>query len=233
MSGLETTLATLGESVDWPEPSDHLANRVGARIRSGRLLGTPPRWAVAAVVLAALALLVGLVPGPRQAVADLLHEAGVRIGFFEPGTSDMLSDLDLGERIGIEDAPRRAGFELRAPAVLGPPESAHLDGGVVTLVWDGPILLTQRAGGGTYAQKGLGPETKATGVAVAGEPGLWIEGAEHTFTLLDADGDPVVETSRLAANVLLWNADGVDYRLELTGPLDRALEIAGSLEEVG
>ncbi|HUG31453.1 MAG TPA: hypothetical protein VMM14_01060 [Acidimicrobiia bacterium] len=103
----------------------------------------------------------------------------------------------------------------------------------MTLVWDGPVLLTQRPGGETYAAKGLGTGTDATEVVVAGQPGLWIEGAEHTFTLLDPEGNRVAETSRLAANVLLWSGDGVNYRLELTGTLDHALEIAHSLEVVG
>jgi hypothetical protein len=62
------------------------------------------------------------------------------------------------------------------------------------------------------------------------DPGIWIEGAGHSFTLLDEDGNPVEETARLAANVLLWSADGYDFRLELTDDLNQALEIAQSME---
>lgn len=229
MSRLETILATLPDSIDWPEPSEHLASRVGARIRSGRLLRNPPRWAIAAVVLGTLVFVIGLVPGPRQAVADLLYQAGVQVGFFEPGAAGTVAEVDLGEPTTVEQAAERVGFELAAPALLEQPEVVYLDGGAATMSWEGPILLTQRAGGEPYAQKGLGPDTDATDVVVAGEPGLWIEGAEHTFTLLGADGNPIVETSRLAANVLLWSSDGIDYRLELTEGLERALEIAESL----
>ncbi len=232
MSRLETILTALPESVDWPQPPEHLATRVGARIRSQRLVRTPPRWAVAAVV-AALIVVIGVVPGTRQAVADLLFEAGVRIGFVDRSPTQLAADLDLGEPVPIETASSGVGFVLQYPSILDPPRRAHLEAGAVTMIWEGPILLTQRAGGEAFAEKGLGPATEATVVVVAGEPGLWIEGAEHTFTLLDADGELIEETTRLAANVLLWSSEGIDFRLELTDGLERALEIAGSLEKVG
>lgn len=229
MSRLETILAALPDSVDWPQPPEHLPTRVGARIRSDRLRRTPPRWTVAAVVTA-LIVVIGVVPGTRQAVADLFYEAGVRIGFVDRSPTLLAADLDLGEPVPIENASSEVGFVLQYPSILDPPRGAHLEAGSVTMVWEGPILFTQRAGGVAFAEKGLGPATEATLVVVAGEPGLWIEGAEHTFTLLDADGELIEETTRLAANVLLWSAEGIDYRLELTDGLERALEIAGSLE---
>lgn len=228
MSRLETVLVSLPESLDWPEPSEHLATRVGSRIRSRSLLATPPRWAVA-VVVAALLLIVGLVPGPRQAVADLLEEAGVRIGFLDPSTE--VADLDLGEPVTVETAVEQVGFALRGSDALGSPEGVYLEGGAAIMVWEGPVLLSQRSGDGPFAEKGVGTSTEVTPVEIDGQPGLWIEGAEHTFTLLDPSGEPIEGTTRLAANVLLWSADGVDYRLELTEGLTRALAIAESLEE--
>lgn len=228
MSRLETVLASLTESMDWPEPSEHLATRVSARIRSRRLMSTPPRWAVALVV-AALLMIVGLFPGPRQAVADLLEEAGVRIGFLDPSTE--VANLDLGEPMAVETAVERVGFALREPEILGPPEGAYLDGGAAILVWEGPILLSQRSSDEPFAEKRLGSSTEVTSAQIDGQPGIWIEGAEHSFTLLDPSGKPIEETTRLAANVLLWSDDGIDYRLELNGTLDEALAIATSLEE--
>ena len=49
--------------------------------------------------------------------------------------------------------------------------------------------------------------------------------AAHTFTLLDAAGNPVEETTRLAANVLLWEGNGLNHRLETTGDLPSSLGI--------
>ena len=231
MSELETILGDLSRSLDWPEPSEHLASRVVTRIDSGTAERSRSRWAITAAT-AALALVIGLVPATRQAVADLFQEAGVLIGFVEETPDDLVDELDLGTPVSLSEAAELGGFGLRAPTLLGPPEDVHFDGGAVVVLWEGPVLLTQRAGGEPYAQKGIGPDTEATGVVVSGEPGLWVEGAEHTFTLLDVEGNPVAETTRLAANVLLWSAGDVDYRLELTGELDRALEIAGSMEEI-
>lgn len=227
MSRLETILNDLSHTVDWPESSEHLATRVTAHIESTRRPHRLRRWAIALVVLT---LAIGLVPNTRQAVADLLHEAGVRIGFLEEVPADLADDLNLGDLSTLEEAAERSSFDLQTPAALGPANESYLDGEAVSMVWEGPTLLTQQPGGEPYALKGVGPDTDATSVAIAGDPGLWIEGAEHTFTLLDQQGNPIEETTRLAANVLLWSSDGVDYRLELTGGLDRALEIATSLE---
>lgn len=227
MSRLETILNDLSHTVDWPEPSEHLATRVVGHIESAPRSHRLRRWAIA---IAVLTLVIGLVPDTREAVADLLHEAGVKIGFVDEIPTDLAEDLNLGDPSTMREATEHATFELQAPAALGPADEVYVDGETVSMVWEGPTLLTQQAGGESYALKGVGPDTDATHVAVAGDPGLWIEGAEHTFTLLDQQGNPVEETSRLAANVLLWSSDGVDYRLELTGDLDRALEIATSLE---
>lgn len=227
MSHLETILNDLSHTVDWPEPSEHLATRVAGHVESTPHSHRVRRWAIA---IAVLTLVIGLVPDTRQAVADLLHEAGVKIGFVEEIPTDLSEDLDLGDPSTMREATEHATFELQAPAALGKAEAVYVDGEAVSMVWEGPTLLTQQTGGEPYALKGVGPDTEATHVTVAGDRGLWIEGAEHTYTLLDRQGTPVEETTRLAANVLLWSSDGVDYRLEITGDLDRALEIATSLE---
>jgi hypothetical protein len=119
------------------------------------------------------------------------------------------------------------------PRELGPPDAVFLNTDLhVSMVWeDEVVLLTQTAADGDYAQKGIGPGTEIIAVEVNGQQGLWLEGAQHTFSLLDPEGVPMDETTRLAHNVLLWNDDGIDFRLELTDDLERALEIAESLEE--
>lgn len=59
---------------------------------------------------------------------------------------------------------------------------------------------------------------------VEGQPGLWIEGPAHTFTLFDAEGNPIEETTRLAANVLLWEANGVNHP-RTAGLTEREVEV--------
>jgi hypothetical protein len=231
MSSLERTLAALSDRVDWPEPSPHLVTRVAARIEPGEPSKPVSRrwvWALAAGILIAV---VGLVPSTRQAIAGLFQEAGVRIGFVEETPSALGRDLRLGEAVTVGEAASRVDFELKHPEALGPPEELYVDGfGIVSMLWDGPVLLMQRSvQAPLYAEKRVGPDTSVVEIELKGEPALWVEGAEHSFSYLDADANIIRETTRLAANVLLWSADGVDYRLELSEGLDEALEIAGSM----
>ena len=231
MSRLDRVLEGLSHSVDWPEPTEHLVTRVTTRIGSerGRRAVGLRRWAWA--VAAAALVLVALLPGAREAVADLFQEAGVRIGFVDEVSSELGHDLQLGERVASEEASARAAFELRYPQALGLPEETYIHGaGMVSMLWEGPVLFSQRAGGTTYAEKAISSDTPVIGVEMADGHALWIESAGHSFTYLDTQGNQIAETTRLAGNVLLWSADGVDHRLELTGDLDSALEIAESLE---
>ena len=48
----------------------------------------------------------------------------------------------------------------------------------------------------------------------------------HEFLYLDANGNPQPDTARLAANTLLWERDGVTYRLESALDRDAALALA-------
>jgi hypothetical protein len=233
MSGLDRILATLPESVDWPRPSEHLTGRVVARLEATQA-HRPARirqWAWALTVL--IVLVFALIPGARQAVANLFQEAGVRIGIVEELSSDLGGELDLGEKVSIEVADSQVGFDLRYPAILEKPEETYIDTpGLVSMLWEGPILLMQREGGVAYAEKAVPSGSRASVVKLGGARAVWIEGAEHSFSYLDIEGNVIQETSRLAGNVLLWSAGGVDYRLELSEGLDRALEIAESMEEM-
>jgi hypothetical protein len=233
MSRVETVLQTLPELVDWPEPSPHLAARVAAIVGSRRPVIRVPQWRRwALVALAAATVVAGLIPGPRQAVANLLHEAGVRIGFLTDTPSLDAESLDLGRDVEFEEAAALVEFDPAAPIALGRPDAVFLSRDLqLTMVWEeDAVLLTQGSQGDLYAEKGTGPDTEVVPVSVGDSPGLWIEGADHSFTLLDPDGNRLEQTSRLAGNVLLWSADGVDYRLELREGMQRALEISTSLE---
>lgn len=239
MNRLDETLRALPDSMDWPEPSPHMPARVSAIIESHEATGRL-RWVWVSAV-SALVLAIALLPGARQAVADLLVEAGVRIGVVDE-IPPLGADLELGEEVTLHDAARVVSFEVRVPGEMGPPDGIFLDGETISLTWGGDgslpsapgtdvaMLLTQAPSGETRATKGVSPETELLPVTIDGSSALWIEGAEHTFTLVDNEGELIEETTRLAANVLLWSADGVDFRLELTGGLDRALSIARSLE---
>lgn len=239
-SDLELALEKGAELVVWPTPSSDLVNSV-----LSSLTGRRPRrtsWRLVLVPVFVLLVLVFVVStDARQAVADLFTTAGVRIGWLDesptPGGS-----LELGQEIGIGDLTGEPMQIVRD----GPPDAVYRDlDGSVHFVWEGAeqlpasadrhisMLLTQRVGvgGSLYATKSVDAETIVTEVAMgSGLTGLWIEGAPHYFTLLDLDGMPYTDTSRLAANVLLWEAKGLSFRLETTGDLASALDLVSRLE---
>ena len=63
-----------------------------------------------------------------------------------------------------------------------------------------------------------------------GDLGFWLEGAPHTVMFLDANGQIQEDSTRLAGNTLLWEEDGVSYRLEADLEMEEALKIARSME---
>jgi hypothetical protein len=233
MTRLETVLESLPEAIAWPQPSEHMVSRVRAQIETGPMARPHRlRWALAAILIAAL--VVGVLPDTRQAIADLFREAGVRIGFVEETPSIDPGSLVLGEEASLEEARDLAvDFELAVPTLLGDPDGVFIgEDQSVSMVWLGEaVVLTQLVSGPDYAQKGVGPRTEISPVTVDGESGLWMEGAPHSFTLLGPDGEPIDESTRLAHNVLLWSDDDqVWYRLETTEGLAQALAIAESME---
>jgi len=64
---------------------------------------------------------------------------------------------------------------------------------------------------------------------VEGAEGAFLSGDPHFLVLLDAQGNPVEDSARLAGNVLLWSDGGIAYRLEGDFDRERALELAVSL----
>lgn len=250
-SRLEERLLSVAEAIDWPMPSPHLASRVTARIQSESVTAKVrglPRLAVAVAAVLVLAGVLVFSPTARQAVADLFGAAGVRIGFISEPAPAVGMGLNLGEPTTLDDAAGEVDFGVRAPTgpEPGPPDGVYMRDGQLTMVWAGTptlpaagdtdvaLLFTQsRAVAGVdIATKTMSPDAQVQELTMEGAPALWIEGAPHTFTLLDEEGNPVVETTRLAANVLLWEIRGVNHRLETTGDLASALALAESLERV-
>ena len=125
MTTLEALLTTTGELIDWPESED-LSHRVLERVAKPAPASPRYRWAlVAALVLILVGLLVAI-PSTRQAIADLLGVAGIRI---ELGAGELESvgfDLALGEETTRAGAESESGLELLAPAGLPAPAAIYL-----------------------------------------------------------------------------------------------------------
>jgi hypothetical protein len=189
------------------------------------------------------------VPQARTAILEFLGLEGAtveRVVLLPEAAPE--GDLDLGQRVGLEEARGQASFPILVPELLGPPDAVYVNettpGGRVTLVYlhNTKIPTTTEAGVGLLVTefrgdldpvligKLVGPGTSAEQLAVGGEPGLWIHGEPHVFLYRDADGEVREETRRLAGNALVWNRGDLLLRLEGDVSREQALEIARSLE---
>jgi hypothetical protein len=243
---MERRLRDLGRHVDWPEPSD-LGSRVTARVgarpprrRTGRLV------AAAAVALMAMTL---LFPGGRRAVADLLGVAGIEIQLTSEEPRDFAGDLELGGAVSPTEAETALGERLRLPTLVEPPAELLVPdapSAAVWAVWEpapelpavgdtgvGLLLLQLRPEDGGGFHKAIGADSLVEEVMVGGSPGFWIEGAPHQLHVRTPEGETLEDFSRLAANVLLWEEDGITYRIESALDLAENLALAASMAPAG
>jgi hypothetical protein len=244
MSELERSLVALGRELGVPETPD-LAPAVLAQVAPrGQRSATRRRWAVAIAVLVVAALGATLaIPDARSAFLRILHVGGERIELVdELPEIELAHDLELvlGERVSPAEAKRRSGFALRELAaapdrvylgergtvwfLYGTPERVRLLVAQTPLsTVDEPLLLKKLAGSGTQVEA----------VRVDGADGVFLSGDPHYLFLIDASGNVVEESARLAQSVLVWDEDGVAYRLEGDFDLDESLRLARSLRSRG
>ena len=157
--------------------------------------------------------------------------------------------LNLGRHFTLDEARTLVSFQIQVPVALGPPDDVYLQentppGGQVALLYAPraglppasttgvAVLLTEfqasfEAGGPIL--KGLPPGTRLEEVSVNGARGYWIDGDPHVFFFKDAHGRIQTESTRLAANVLLWESGALTLRLESALDRDAALAIANSV----
>lgn len=162
---LEAALARLREELDLPLAPD-LSGAVRQRLLEGRRPARPwwavlvtPRSRLAATLLACAllaALVIGLWPAARSAIAERFGLPGIEIHFVAsptpaPATSAVqrqetppapaatatvpapaptatpVPSLSLGTEMSLEEAQRRVPFRILLPVALGPPDAVYLD----------------------------------------------------------------------------------------------------------
>lgn len=253
---LELRLSDLRGHIEWPESRDFSASvsrriEAGVRPRSPSWRSLPRVAVVVAIIAMALVAASFAFPGARRAVADWLGISGIEIrvqdGAPTPTTTvRTLANLDLGDETSFDDAQASVDFPIAAPSGFGEPRvfvRTPPVGGAVSLVYPpGPglpktretrvgLLITQfeaRLDEGLLG-KHL-PTTAIVQPVELGDLGFWLEGAPHTVLFLDANGQIQEDSIRLAGNTLMWEDDGISYRLESSLELEEALEIARSME---
>jgi hypothetical protein len=254
---LEAALLDLGRRLAYP-PTPRLAVAVRRRLaeeatrprRRWAWLPRPDRrLAVAlAVVLALAAAVLAVSPEAREAVAGRLGLRGVQLRQVPSVSVPRATPLHLGEPLTLDEVRTRVAYPVEVPAALGPPDEVYLSntpvGGQVALVYYPRSDLPQASTTGLGALlteftgevhslvtfgKGLPPGTRVQEVQVNGERAFWIDGDPHTFFYSDARGQVQTESTRLAANVLLWEHGPLTLRLESALPRDAALSLAASV----
>jgi hypothetical protein len=232
---LETSLHALAADVAFP-PTPPLADAVVARLAPRRRRLGRRRVALAfAIALAAFAAVLAASPGARSAFLELFGIEGATVYRVER-TPDVnkYAPLVRGEAVTLAEARRSVDFDLRLPPTEAgrPIERVFLDRivGAVTVAYCCPELLLTQFRGETlpYVQKVAGPGVEIEQLEVDGSPAIWLEGA-HGVVFSDAQGIVRDEELRLAGNVLLWERDGVTYRLEGDVDRDDAVRLAEAL----
>lgn len=155
----------------------------------------------------------------------------------------------LGVETTLPEAQARLSFTIGVPDLpdYRTPDAIYLGqppaGGRVTLVYtarpdlpaiagtDIGLLVQEFRGGlgGGLFQKGVPASSRIEPVTINGVPGYWIEGGLRAFAYQDASGTVQFEQTRIAGNTLLWEQNGIVYRLESLLPKDDALRVAARI----
>jgi hypothetical protein len=238
---LEQRLRALGDEAAWPATPD-LASAVADRLAGApsveehglwrRVLDTRRSRGRRRALVAALAALL-LVPAAAAFGDDVLEWLGLRSvevrrePALPPGARRPALD-DLGARVTLAEAGRRARFAPVVPERLGEPDEVRVRGGVVTLVYDGGALLLAELRGALdrdLVRKIAGPGTRVRQLPGGG---LFFSGRDHVYLYLRPDGSVAEGRPFLAGNTLLVERGDLLLRLEGRGLTPaRGLELLG------
>lgn len=221
MPELERELRALAAYVELPAERDlwpAVERRLATRPRRAWL-----RVAVAIAVAAALAVGIAFaVPSARSAILRFIGLEGVSIVRVDRLPPVAANPAVYGDRTTLDGAEHDLGFRPRLPDVgtaprlyVDPSHQAFL------ALYGRPATLRLEETRVGVFQKMISATQQVDRVDVNGDPALWLEG-DHVFS--DFFGQP-----RLAGNALLWEHEGVTYRLEGRLTKRQALQIARSV----
>jgi hypothetical protein len=224
-----------------------------ARLRRRGLL--PPagfRRSLAIAVIALLVLAGGVfaaVPSVRDAVLDFFGLQGATVERRqELPPAPPRGPLGLGERTTLAAARDSVGFDPVVPAAAGEPDGVFVDrrvpGGVLSVTYQPRpglpearstrlgLLVTEFRGDllPEYVGKIAPQTTRIKRIRLDGERAIWLEGAPHFFFYRPPGQTFREERLRIAQNVLLLEHGRLLVRLEGAFDLDKARELARSLD---
>ncbi len=196
--------------------------------------------ALGALALAVIAIGVSLaVPTSRSALADFFHLGHVRVErqpLIGP-TPSSLSPQSFARPSTFIVAEQIADFPLRLPTRDNErllPEEVYVQGetsSLPTIIFvyedEGYDLYETRL---SYFAKGGPDPSLIHDIQLDGQPAYWIDQGGHVASFLDEQGRVVVESRRSVERAtLLWERDGITYRLETALSQTQAIQVAESL----
>ncbi len=233
----ETRVQNTAKAFAYP-PTPDLAPTFRRR-RRGDARQTLLRVAQIAAVL--LLILIGLlsVPQIRAQVVAFFHIGAVDVVVTTATPPARFSGGDLPDSVldfpgatTLEDARQHAGYAVRLPAALPPPDRVSLiqaDRPIVVLAWldaSGALDLSlQLLPPETYVLKMTTGTIETT--EVNGDAAIWLPGVH--YYMLRVRGE-AYEMRNVTMPALVWQApDGISYRLETTLGESEAIRIAESI----
>lgn len=180
---------------------------------------------MAAVVIAVITV-TAATPQGRAAVITILRFAGIELEIGQTTPPPVITTAPLPGETPVPNLPDAA----RTPAALGAPQRVTTsdNGRVVSMFWPDGIRLDQFDG--TMDQfffKKLGPPYPDY-TQVNGRQAWWIPGEHPLGYITRQDGTRV--PLRQAAPTLIWEQDGLNYRLEGASTMREAVRIASSIK---
>jgi hypothetical protein len=239
---IDLALHSLAGEVAFPPTPDLRASVADGLARPSGARRWWPRSLPRALALALIATLVVV----ATAAALVLFVPGLRLTLVPAVPSAGLPDGPLAARMGLGQPVAPEGVSGAIPAAYGTPDEAYAlgDHEVLTLVYraedgleemgeTGIGLLVQRIEGaldGERVEK-LVAEVGATvqAIEVEGAPGYWISGPPHLVRYTTTAGLEHAQATRVAGDSLVWERDGVLYRIESGLGLAETLRIAESV----
>jgi hypothetical protein len=235
---LDEKVAFLAKKIYYP-PVPDIAGVVRQRLTSSPRRPVHLNWSLAAV-LALVFLAAALFASPARArIVEWLRVGAVRIFLADPTltapTAVAPPDFtELAGRTTLAEAQTKAGFSLKTLSQFREPDRVYyqeLDRAqMVIMVWFDPDLgdlaLYQIQGPVSIINKRYVGSIEET---VVGEQwAVWVEGPYQLYIETGTE----IDIRAVEGRTLLWQQDGVTYRLESTLTIEKAREVAESLQPI-
>lgn len=258
MNEFEKQLTDISKGMDYP-PTPDIAGFVSTRLRparSPRFMSKTWAWSLTIVLILLLSLL--LIPPARAAILEFIQIGIVRIfpqpveatvepvdttepETILPATATPVSSLlpfleSIAGDTTLESAQERVFYPILLPAYpvdIGEPDHVYVqnaEGNMTILIWldeqnpDDVAMSLHFIPAGSWAVEKSAPQVIQETV-VNGQRAVWAVGL-YPFRM--SDGDLQV-TRLIEGHVLIWEEDGVTYRLETDLSLEETIQIAESL----